>query len=103
LKELLTNKPILKVAYLDEDFIVCSNACKEGIGGVLTQNGYSICYESRNFKEDEINYATRDLELETIVHALKMSRHYIMGRKFGLKTCYSGLKQLFEHPTHIDR
>jgi hypothetical protein len=69
LKELLTNAPILKVADPNEDCFVCTNACKEGLGGVLTQNGHFICYESSKLKEHEINYATRDLELAIIVHA----------------------------------
>jgi hypothetical protein len=99
LKELLTNSPILKVVDLDEDFVVCTDACKEGIGGVLTQNGHVMCYESTNFKEHEINYATHDLELVAIVHALKKWRHYLMGRKFKLMTYHSGLKHLFGHPT----
>jgi hypothetical protein len=51
------------------------------------------------FKEHEKNYATHDLELEAIVHALKMWRHYLMGIKSELKTDYSGLKHLFEYPT----
>jgi hypothetical protein len=96
LKDLLTSAPILKVADPDEDFVVCTNACKEGLGGVLMQNGHVICYESRKLKEHEINYATHDLELATIVHVLKMWRHYLMGRKFELRTYHSGLKYLFE-------
>jgi hypothetical protein len=32
-------------------------------------------------KEHESHYATHDLELESIVHALKMWRHYLMGKK----------------------
>jgi hypothetical protein len=48
LKELLTSTPILKVADPDKDFTVCVDASKEGIGGVLTQEGHMICYESRN-------------------------------------------------------
>jgi hypothetical protein len=36
LKELLTMTPILKVADLDKDFIICVDASKEGLGGVLT-------------------------------------------------------------------
>jgi hypothetical protein len=99
LKDLLTSAPILKVADPDEDFVVCTDACKEGLGGVLTQNGHVICYESRKLKEHEINYATHDLELEAIVHALRMWRHYLMGRKFELRTDHSGLKYLFEQPT----
>jgi hypothetical protein len=55
-------------------------ACKEGIGGVLTQNGHVVCYESRKLKEHERNYATHDLELVAIVHALKMWRNYLMGK-----------------------
>ena len=36
LKELLTIAPILKIAYPDKDFVVCTDACNEGLGGVLT-------------------------------------------------------------------
>jgi hypothetical protein len=99
LKELLTSAPILKIVDPNEDFVVCTDACKEGLGGVLTQNGHVICYESRKLKEHEKNYVTHDLELTAIVHALKMWRHYLMGRKFELRTDHSGLKYLFEQQT----
>jgi hypothetical protein len=39
---------------------------------------------------------SHDLELAAIVHALKMWRHYLMGRKFELRTYHNGLKYLFE-------
>jgi hypothetical protein len=71
LKQLLTSAPILRITDLDEDFIVCTDACNEGLGGVLSQIGFVICYESRKLKDHERNYATHDLELETIVHALR--------------------------------
>ena len=74
--------PILKVADPDKDFTVCVDASKEGLGGVLTQEGYVIFYESQKLKEHERNYFTHDLELVAVIHALKMWRHYIMGRKF---------------------
>jgi hypothetical protein len=99
LKELLTSAPILKIVDPNENFVVCTDACKEGLGGVLTQNGHVISYESRNIKEHERNYATHDLELVAIVHALNMWRHYLMGKKFELRTDHSGLKYLFEQPT----
>jgi hypothetical protein len=35
LKKFLTSAPIMKITDLNEDFIVCTNACKEGMGGVL--------------------------------------------------------------------
>jgi hypothetical protein len=67
----LTSDPILRIANPNEDFIVCTYACKEGLGGVVTQNGFVICYESRKLKEHEGNYATHDLDLASIVHALR--------------------------------
>jgi hypothetical protein len=99
LKQLLTSAPILRIADPNEEFIVCTDACKEGLGGVLTQNGFVICYESRKLKEHEKHYATHDLELEAIVHALRKWRHYIMGEIFELRTDHNGLKYLFDQPT----
>jgi hypothetical protein len=98
LKELLMTAPILKVAYLDKDFTICVDASKEGLGGVLTQEGHVICYESRKLKEHEQNYVTHDLELAAVIHALKMWQHYIMGRKFLLLTNNIGVKFLFSQP-----
>ena len=52
--------------------MLCTNACNDGLGGVLTQDGHVIADESRKLKIHEKNYATYDLELATIIHALKM-------------------------------
>jgi hypothetical protein len=81
LKKLLTSAPILRIADPNEDFVVHIDACKEGLGGVLSQNGFVSCYESRKLKEHESHYATHDLELEAIVHALRKWRHYFMGKE----------------------
>ena len=43
---LLTTTPILIIAYPNKDVVVCIDASKEGLGGVLTQEGHVICYES---------------------------------------------------------
>ena len=45
-KELLTTAHILKIAHPKKDFVVCTDACNEGLGGVLTQEGHIIVYES---------------------------------------------------------
>jgi hypothetical protein len=69
------------------------------LGGVLSQNGFIICYESKKLKENERNYATHDLELSSIVHALKKWKNYLMGRRFKMRTDHNGLKYLFDQPT----
>ena len=98
LKELLISAPILRIVDPEKDCVVWTDACKEGLGGILTQEGHVICYESRKLKDHERNYAMHDLELVAIVHALKMWRHYLIGRKFELRTDHLGLKYLFDQP-----
>jgi hypothetical protein len=95
LKQLLTTAPILKVADPHKYFVVCTDASKEGLGGVLMQEGHVVAYESRKLKSHEENYAPHDLEFTAIVHALKMWRHYLLGNKFLLKTDNVSLKHFF--------
>ena len=78
--------------------MVCTDACNDGLGGVLTQDGHVIAYESRKLKIHEKNYATYDLELVAVIQALKMWRHHLIGRKFFLMTDNKGLKYLLDHP-----
>jgi hypothetical protein len=96
---LLINVPILKNTYLNEDFVVCTDACKEGLYGVLSQNGFVIGFESRKLKEHERIYASHDLELAAIVHALNKWIHNLMGNRFELKTYHNGLKYLLDKLT----
>ena len=75
LKTLLTSAPILRIVDPNKDFIVCTDACNDGLGRLLTQEGHVIAYESRKLKIHEKNYATYDLELAAVIHALNMWRH----------------------------
>ena len=67
LKHLLTTFLILKIADPFKDLIVCTNACNEGLGGVLLQDNYVVAYGSKKLKDHEKNYATHDLELAAII------------------------------------
>ena len=67
--------PVFRIVDLDGDFIVGTDASKEGLGGVLLQNYHAIFYESQKLKEHEQNYPMHDLELGAIIHSLKMWRH----------------------------
>jgi hypothetical protein len=50
LKDILTSEPILKIVDPYDDFVVCIDACKEGLSGFLTKKYHVICYESRKIK-----------------------------------------------------
>jgi hypothetical protein len=45
------------------------------------QDDKVVAYASRQLKKHKENYPTHDLELATIVHALKIWRHYLIGNK----------------------
>ena len=70
---------ILKVPDMEANFLVCTDASKEGLGRVLMQDRSVIAYISRKLRRHEGNYMTHDLELLAIVYALKVWRHYLVG------------------------
>ena len=75
LKQLLMTGPVLLIADPDGDFVLCTDARKEGLGGFLLQNDHAIYYESWKLKEHEKNYPMHDHKLAAIIHTLKMWRH----------------------------
>ena len=59
------------------------------------QDGRVIAYASRQLKKHKVNYPTHDLELATVVHALKIWRHYLLGNKVHIFTDNKSLKYIF--------
>ena len=53
-----------------------------------------VAYASGQLKPHEKNYPTHDLELATIVFALKIWRHYLYGEKCFICTDHKSLKYL---------
>ncbi|KAL0533479.1 hypothetical protein IC582_030319 [Cucumis melo] len=53
-------------------FVIYSDASKKGLGCVLMQQGKVVAYASCQLKSHEQNYPTHDLELATIVFAMKI-------------------------------
>jgi hypothetical protein len=64
---------------MEKDFTVCTDASKQGLGGVLMQDGGVIAYASRKLKKHEDIYSTYDLELAVVMLALKLWRDYLVG------------------------
>jgi hypothetical protein len=79
LKEKLTTTPVLVLPDVHKPFSVYCDASYTGLGCVLMQEGRVVAYSSRQLKIHERNYPTHDLELATVVHALKTWRHYLYG------------------------
>jgi hypothetical protein len=92
MEDILTRVSILKIENMDEYFVVCIDACKEGLGEFLSKKYHVVFYESIKLKENDTNYATHDLELASIEHELEMWRNYLMGMKFELRIDHYGMK-----------
>ena len=54
-----------------------------------------IAYALRQLKVFEANYPTHDLELATIVHALKIWMHYLFGQPCTIYTDHKSLRYFF--------
>ena len=57
-----------------------------------------VAYASRQLQPHEGNYPTHDLELAAVVHALKIWRHYLIGKRCQIFTDHKSLKYIFTQP-----
>ena len=62
-----------------ENYTIYCDASMVGLGSIIMQAGKVIAYASRKLKVHEKNYPTLKLELEAVVFALKLWRHYLYG------------------------
>jgi ribonuclease HI len=95
LNKRLVSAPILCLPNLEKEFQVYCDASCLGLGSVLMQGGKVVAYASRQLKKHETNYPTHDLELASVVHALKTWRHYLMGKQCEVFTDHKSLKYIF--------
>jgi hypothetical protein len=95
LKKRLTTAPILVIPDMEKPFYIYCDASGQGLGCVLMQDCHVIPYASRQQRKHEVNYPTHDLELATVVHALKIWRHYLMGKRCELYMDHKSLKYIF--------
>ena len=94
LKQRLVTTLVLCLPYLQKDFQVYCDASRRGLGSVLMQERRVVAYTSRKLKNHKRNYATHDLELASVVHALRTWRHYLMGKKCDIFTDHKSLKYI---------
>jgi hypothetical protein len=66
---------------IEKPFSIYCDASVQELGCVLMPDGYMVAYASRQLRKHEVNYLTHDMELATLVHALKIWRHYLMGKR----------------------
>ncbi|GJR57586.1 putative reverse transcriptase domain-containing protein [Tanacetum coccineum] len=88
--------PILALPEGSEDFMVYCDALHKGLGAVLMQREKVIAYASRQLKVHEKNYTTHDLELGSVIFALKIWRHYLYGTRCTVFTDHKSLQHILD-------
>ena len=88
--------PILILPDSEKQFEVYFDACGQGLGCMLMQEGKVVAYASRQLRQHELNYPTHDLELAAVVFALMIWRHYLYGTRFEVFSDHKSLKYLFD-------
>ena len=94
LEAFLTEASVLTQPTYGKEYVIFSDASLNGLGYVLMQEGKLVAYASKQLKLHEKNYPTHDLELATIVFALKIWKHYLYGENCFIYTYQKSLKYL---------
>ncbi|GKB14820.1 putative reverse transcriptase domain-containing protein [Tanacetum coccineum] len=96
IKQKLYSAPILALPEGSEDFVIYCDASHKGLGVVLMQREKVIAYASRQLKIHEKNYMTHDLEIRSVVFALKIWRHYLYETKCIVFTDHKSLQHILD-------
>ncbi|GJX93544.1 putative reverse transcriptase domain-containing protein [Tanacetum coccineum] len=96
MKQKLCSALIVALPEGSEDFVVYCDASHKGLGVVLMQREKVIVYASRQLKIHEKYYTTHDLELGSVVFALKIWRHYLYGTKCTVFTDHKSLQHILD-------
>jgi len=99
LKQALTSPEVMAYPTNDGYFILDTDASAEAIGSVLNivVNGEErvVAYASKTLNKAERNYCVTDRELLAVRYFVEYFKHYLLGRKFTIRTDHQALKWLF--------
>jgi hypothetical protein len=95
LRKRLTLATVLVLPDLTKKFDIYCDASCQGLVCVLMQEGQVVCYASQQLSKHEGNYPIHDLEIATVVRALKILRHYLIGHRCEIYRDRKSLKYIF--------
>ena len=95
LKNALCEYPVVRPFDANKDSTLTTDASEKSISAVLTQEGHPVMYLSRRLSETERNYSNIEREALAIVWATNRARHYLMGKKFQLRSDHRPLEFMF--------
>jgi ribonuclease HI len=90
--------PVLTMHHMEKPFSIYCDASGQGLGCVLMQDSHVVAYDSRQLRKHEEKYPSHDMELAAMVHALKIWRHYIIGKRCEVYSDHKSSKYIFTQP-----
>jgi hypothetical protein len=92
LKKRLTMAPVLTMPDMEKPISIYCDASDQGFGCGQMQDGHVVAYASWQLRKHEEKYPTHDMESAVVVHALKIWRHYIIGKGCEVYSDHKSLK-----------
>jgi len=100
LKEVVTTTHVLALPDFNLPFISETDASNIGIGAVLSQNKHPIAFFSKKMSPTMQRHSAYTRELFAITEAIAKFRHYLLGKKFIIKSDQQSLKSLLNQSLH---
>jgi hypothetical protein len=98
IKNALVGSDVMAYPTANDIFILDTDASQRGLGAVLSQRQEGqervIAYGSKTLNKCERNYCITDKELLAVKHFILQYKHYLLGRKFVVRTDHAALKWL---------
>jgi hypothetical protein len=98
LKKWLMAVTVLVMPNMEKPFSIYCDASRQRLGCILMQDGHVVAYASRQLRKHEEHYPTHNLELAAVVHALKIWRYYLIGKRCEIYSDHKRLKYIFTQP-----
>jgi len=102
LKTAMTTTPVLALPKFQAQFTVETDACIDGIGAVLMQNGQPIACLSKALGEKHKQLSIYEKEFLALIMAVEKWRHYLQRQEFVILTDHRSLAYLSEQHLHSD-
>ena len=96
LKRVMTQTPVLALPNFKKPFQVCTDASGEGIEAVLVQDRRPLAFMSKALGPMKKAWSTYAREMLAVIHAVKVWRPYLLGRRFTIVTDQQPLRHLLQ-------
>jgi hypothetical protein len=100
IKQAMTKTPVLALPNFQLQFTVETDACAEGIGAVLMQQGQPIAYLSKALGQKHKALSIYEKEFIALIMAVEKWRPYLQRQEFVILTDHKSLTYLNEQNLH---